>query len=239
MNFSSPRGILEYMKPFNPTTECGMAAYVYLAPLPDSEPTTPVYPQARWQQILGCNSERVRKEKYHVWRLLAYALHARYGKKLTDLQFTCKNGKWECDICHFSLSHSHGVLCVAVADFPIGADVEKITMPSDSLALKILSDEELQRYHGMPKLEKAEYFTRIWTRRESLFKQVGGTGFFTTVAEGCTREETVTIGGEKYVVCIATPAPASMQLEKVLINPMEEFTDEFTKEEQQETEEKL
>lgn len=192
------------MKPSIATTEPTASVFVYLAPLPDGEPTAPVFPPARWQSICECKSERVRREKYHVWKLLEYALRDRYGKELKDLQFSCANGKWACDLCHFSLSHSHGVLGVAVSDFPVGIDVEKITEPTDALMRKLFTEDELQRYHGMPKSKKTEFFTRLWTRKESLFKQAGGAGFFTTEASGYTQETVHSFHGENYVLSVAT-----------------------------------
>ena len=199
------------------TTEYTATIYVYLAPLPDSEPTSPVYPPLRQQQIDECKNERVRKEKYHVWKLLEYAFRDRYGKPLEDLHFSCANGKWDCDLCYFSLSHSHGALCVSISDSPIGVDLEKIIEPSTSLAKKILSADELQRYSGMPKSEKSEFFTRIWTSKESRFKQVGGAGFFTAETGGHSQETTVSIGGKEYVLSIASNASSDIQVQHIAI----------------------
>lgn len=188
------------------TTEYTATAYVYLAPLPNTVPTTPLYPPLRQRQISECKNERARREKYYVWKLLEYALRERYGKELDEVSFSYSDGKWTCELCHFSISHSHGALCVAVADSAIGVDVEKITAPSDSIAKKILSKTELQRYSGMPKSQKAEFFTRIWTRKESLFKQAGGKGFFTTETDGYSQERIVSLNGEEYILSVASNA---------------------------------
>ncbi len=205
------------MKPPISTTEYKETVFVYLAPLPGNAPVAPVYPLLRWQQISECKSERVRKEKHSVWKLLEYAIRDRYGKELNELQFTYTDGKWDCDLCRFSLSHSHGALCVAVSDSPVGVDLEKITQPSDALSKKILSAEELERYHGMPKSEKSNFFTRIWTRKESLFKRVGGKGFFTAEANGYSQEERVCLNGEEYVLSVATESTATVQIQRVTL----------------------
>ncbi len=203
------------MKTTHTTTECKASVFVYLAPLPDGEPITPVYPWARWQQITECKNERVRKEKYHVWRLLEYAIQEQYRIPLEAVQFTCADGKWSSDVCQFSLSHSHGILCIALSCNPVGVDVEKITEPSDALAKKIFTAEELQRYNDMPKSERKEYFTRIWTHKESLFKKAGGKGFFTTETDGYTEENRVVIQGESYILSVATEPNASIHITHV------------------------
>ena len=61
---------------------------------------------SRLKEIEKIKNERVRREKYYVWRLLAYALKDSSGKELSSL-FVEKNenGKWfvstECDGCFY------------------------------------------------------------------------------------------------------------------------------------------
>ena len=65
---------------------------------------------------------------------------------------------------YFSLSHSHGVIFVAVSDAPIGADVELIDEKKRSvrLAERFFSDNE-----------KDEDFFTVWTRKEAYVKMTG------------------------------------------------------------------
>ena len=183
-------------------------ADVYVAPLPDQAMGESLYPPLRQSEIDACKSERVRREKYFVWKLFAHAVKARYDKELSELKFVrSDNGKWSCDLCEFSFSHSKGALCVAISDAPIGVDIEQIpTEPPESVAKKILTEEALQRYHGMPKSEKCVFFATEWTHRESLFKQRGGKGFFTAETSGHSQETTVSIGSKEYVLSVASNA---------------------------------
>ena len=67
---------------------------------------------------------------------------------------------------YFSISHSHGLCAVAVADKPVGVDVEiiKTTYPPH-LVERSLTDDEKAIYDGD--------FTRIWCRKEAVAKMTG------------------------------------------------------------------
>jgi len=183
-------------------------ADVYVAPLPERGIKEPLYPPARQSEIAACKSERVQREKYFVWKLLAYAIKQRYGKELDELHFTkSEHGKWSCDLCEFSLSHSKNALCVAISDVKIGVDIEQIpTAPPDLIARKILTEENLERYHGMPQSEKCEFFASEWTRRESLFKYGASKAFFTAnrPTDVPTKTQALTLGGKEYILSVAT-----------------------------------
>lgn len=67
---------------------------------------------------------------------------------------------------HFSLSHSHGVCAVAVADRPVGVDMEIIkTSYPPHLIERSLTDAEKAVYDGD--------FTHIWCRKEAVAKMTG------------------------------------------------------------------
>ena len=67
---------------------------------------------------------------------------------------------------HFSLSHSHGICTVAIADHPVGVDVEiiKSSYPPH-LIERSLSIDEQDSFDGD--------FTRIWCRKEAVTKMTG------------------------------------------------------------------
>ena len=82
-------------------------ANVYIAEIPNQSEWGEVYPPARQAEIDAVKNEKVKREKYYVWKLLEYALLHAFGKRIEEISFTKSvNGKWECDFCYFSLSHS-------------------------------------------------------------------------------------------------------------------------------------
>ncbi len=192
---------------------------------------TPIYPPERQAEILACASEKVRKEKYFVWKLLELALLEVCEKRLQELTFSkSEHGKWHCDGVEFSLSHSEKAVCVAVVDcknsysqtdgassydseFAIGVDLQRIkTVRADGLAPKILTEAELCEYHALDDREKNAFLIHSWAKKESLFKAFGEKGFFTSDPQNLTGnvwQNTVTIDGEDYALAVATKEPCS------------------------------
>jgi phosphopantetheinyl transferase len=191
-------------------------ADVYVAPLPERTIEQPLYPPTRQSELDTCKSERVKREKYFVWKLLAYAIKQRYSKDLSELHFEkIENGKWSCDLCEFSLSHSKNALCVAISDAKIGVDIERIpTEPPELIVKKILTEESLERYHGMPQSKKCEFFTTEWTRRESLFKYCEDKASFTAELpkDVPAKTQALTLGNEDYILCVTTDRANSCKI---------------------------
>lgn len=77
------------------------------------------------------------------------------------------SGKPVTDRGYFSLSHSHGLVACAVAEVPVGIDVEKIRPVSPQL-LRVLSPDERES------VRCDEDFFRLWTLKEALVKCRGG-----------------------------------------------------------------
>ncbi len=75
--------------------------------------------------------------------------------------FIGNNGKPMANGCYFNISHSHGLVACAVAEVPVGIDVEKIRPISPRL-LRILSPAERES------VRCDEDFFRLWTLKEAL-----------------------------------------------------------------------
>ena len=95
----------------------------------------------------------------------------------------------------FSLSHSHGVCAVAVADRPVGVDVEMLKMSyNPHLVERSLSENEKAVYDGD--------FTRFWCRKEAVAKMTGEgiTGYPNNIdtTEYQFNEQLLEYGGQKY-----------------------------------------
>ena len=96
-----------------------------------------------------------------------------FGYKFTDLVFTkSKNGKWLCDKCFFSISHSNGYVAVAVSNREVGIDVEEINAFVEKCNNDVLFDK--MKRHIISKKEAPPQtpmqMLKMWTQKESLFK---------------------------------------------------------------------
>ena len=196
---------------------------VYIAPLPEGE-IGEAYPKERAKEIENCQNERVKREKYFVWKLLEYALERSFGKKMKKLSFSkTKNGKWKTDCgMEFSLSHSEGALCVALSRKPVGVDIEPIALPKTEKILdKIFTQSELTVYNALhTDEEKAEYFSYKWTEKEAAFKSLDLPAFLPALShlgEVKTLSQTVCVQGKLYALSIAGESADKIKLRENII----------------------
>ena len=74
---------------------------------------------------------------------------------------------------YFSLSHSNGVIALAVSKDELGIDIELIKDVKDNLALKVMNEAEYNIYKGLSKNDKISYFYEVWTSKEAYVKKLG------------------------------------------------------------------
>ncbi len=75
---------------------------------------------------------------------------------------------------HFNLSHSGRKVLCAVADRPVGCDVEKVSAAREALAKRFFSAEEVAALLALPDEEdRRVFFYRLWTLKESFIKAIG------------------------------------------------------------------
>ena len=147
--------------------------YVYVAEIPYGE-LKELYPKERQLEIKHTKNEKLKREKYYVWRLLEYALAESFEKSISELEFTKhESGRWSTPFCEFSLSHTDGVVAVAISNETVGVDVE-VTKPrhNDKTAGRIMTAEEYNKYQNLPESERTEFFLSVWTRKEAVFKSL-------------------------------------------------------------------
>ena len=72
---------------------------------------------------------------------------------------------------HFSLSHAGDLVMAAVADRPIGCDVERIAPLLPGMAEHCLTEDELA--HLDRSTDREREFYRLWVRKESALKALG------------------------------------------------------------------
>ncbi|MCX4610353.1 MULTISPECIES: 4'-phosphopantetheinyl transferase family protein [Streptomyces] len=74
----------------------------------------------------------------------------------------------------FSLSHSHGLAIVVVAESRVGADVQRLPSPQTAEAcLPALHPAEREELGKIPEHERTMAFGRLWTRKEAYLKGLG------------------------------------------------------------------
>jgi 4'-phosphopantetheinyl transferase len=75
----------------------------------------------------------------------------------------------------FNLSHSEGLALVAVADRPVGIDIEAIRRDRDlrALAERALPAEDVAALAAAPESERSMVFYQAWTRQEAQLKCLG------------------------------------------------------------------
>ena len=72
---------------------------------------------------------------------------------------------------YISLSHSNGLICLAISGSPIGIDIEAATKHRDflTLAKTIMSDDEVN-YYIQNASTHADLFYRMWCAKEAYYK---------------------------------------------------------------------
>ena len=76
---------------------------------------------------------------------------------------------------HFNLSHSGEIVLIAVADAPLGVDVEQVGDPPDLPAMErhVLRADEVAGLEALRDTRRTEAFISIWTRKEAYLKARG------------------------------------------------------------------
>ena len=142
---------------------------LFYAKIPENCEISTVYPLERNNEILKCSNQKVINEKYWVWKLLEYALKKTFNKKIEDIEFRkLKNGKWITDFCEFSLSHSRGIVAVALSRKSVGVDVQEVSEVNERAILRVLNKKQVLEYEDS--VNKTEYLIKKWTEKESAYK---------------------------------------------------------------------
>lgn len=157
--------------------------HVYVALFPfgiDDKKITP----ARAEEIENCANAEVKLQKFYAWKLLETALSRSFGLNIEELDLKrTENGKWECSACCFSLSHSGNAVAVAVSDGPVGVDIERLDKSRFTLSLaeRIATEREMEEMGR--KKDFARALNGLWTKKEAIFKLLGGRAFLPKAIE--------------------------------------------------------
>ena len=190
---------------------------IYVAKLPQTESCEELLCRERQKEISAISNERVRREKYYVWKLLEYAAKDGFGIDASNIRFMkSKHGKWMCKEFEFSISHSTEAIAVAVSDSAVGIDVERIRVKrSKKLAEYILTELELFEYSDVPDEKSEDYIVRKWCQKEAVFKSQNKARFIPSeieTAEFFCFTNAFEIGEEKYIIATAAKKRQPVEL---------------------------
>ncbi len=92
-----------------------------------------------------------------------------------ELEYHCYGKPYLADRARqFSVSHSGDYVVCAVDNEEIGVDIEKIQTVNLRVAERILNERELAEFYVISEEAKKEELIRLWTRKESVAKCLGG-----------------------------------------------------------------
>ncbi len=189
--------------------------FVYYSALNETNIEDELYPKERMDEIKQCRSEKVRLEKYQVWHLLEYAMNDALNLDIDNCKFTkLPIGKWICDKCKFSLTHTNGLVAVAVGDADIGIDAELKRTLHTGIEKKILTARELVKFASLPDTQKNKYLIEKWCAKEAIFKSREQRALMPTLIETelCnTQLYNVEIDGKDYVIAVAADGDTVMR----------------------------
>ncbi len=190
---------------------------VYIAALPKDAPIGDVECEIRNGEISSALSEKVKRQKYFIWRLLYYALEHSFGLCGKNLNFVKESyGGWSAGDISVSLSHSENALAVAVSRTSVGIDIEHVHSTNvEKIAKRIMTAEELLEFECTPAEQKNERIIEIWTAKEAIFKSKKISTFIPKKIDtlsGSFRTNKIIICDEKYICSIATTTPEHIQI---------------------------
>ncbi|MBR5892178.1 MAG: 4'-phosphopantetheinyl transferase superfamily protein [Bacteroidaceae bacterium] len=140
----------------------------------DVEAAMPLLSGQRREKIALLANADDRRESAAAYILLREALGKEYGLADAPVFEYGDYGKpflQGAEGIHFSMSHCRQAVVCAVADFPLGVDVESLRPYNERLARYTMNDEELSRIESSP-LPEVE-FVRLWTMKEAVAKLSG------------------------------------------------------------------
>lgn len=174
----------------------------------DIDTTAPLYPKERDAEVNRCKNEQSRREKHLAWKLLEKIVSEHLKLDFANLQFTKNdNGKWGCSDFHFSITHTDGLVCVAVSDLPIGVDAELVRGINEALCTRMLTKSEMNSFAQIEGERKNRYLLEMWVKKESIFKKGSGKMLMPNRIEASEHSadlRSVMLGGREYLISVAS-----------------------------------
>jgi 4'-phosphopantetheinyl transferase len=137
-------------------------------------------PEWRRESCLRMKFEQGRLQQLAAGLLLRLALREEGVDLMTADITKNEHGKPMMEGLYFNISHSGDYIAVAIADYPVGIDVEIKTDPDLKITERFYSEEEQRAVRDAEDPQKE--FRRLWTRKEAYVKCTG-TGIYDSVAK--------------------------------------------------------
>lgn len=164
-------------------------------------------PNDRYIRAQRYHQEIDRKNSIVAYLMLKYALRECYDITV----FRMKLGEYgkpylpEHPHIHFNISHCKEGCAVAVADRPVGIDIQEIRPFSWSIAKNVCGQSELDQLKRCA--DRKRYFTKMWTMKESYIKMIGkgisyGLDQVDTI-ENCTNATVLKLKNCFVAVCVS------------------------------------
>lgn len=125
---------------------------------------------------------------------------------------------------HFNISHTHNAIAVAVADSPVGIDIERVRPVNDLVVRRFYSAREQKYVYGSREETNAR-FSEVWTRKEAYIKcnerDTSLRAFHVDTYEGEIAKQIETFSIKEYHISVCCSRPS----DKVYLLSQEEFRD--------------
>lgn len=172
------------------------------------------------RQRLQCLTHAGRRQTWLNSRLVLRTLLGRYlGRPPQALEFaTTTRGKpfLPGDPLHFNLSHSGQWGLLAIADFPLGVDLEQLRPVRDPvrIARRMFPPEACARLESCPVKKREALFFEQWTLMEARQK-LTGEGIFGSTSPSARCHTRSFLPDSGYVAAVAWPGEAGASVEPV------------------------
>jgi 4'-phosphopantetheinyl transferase len=109
--------------------------------------------------------------------LMRVAVGLNYGIKPDEIRISVGTAGKPYLLSHpnifYNISHSGEWVVVALSDFEVGIDVEKVKKVNISIAERFFSEDEKKQLFSLPENSRIEHFFDLWTLKESFLKAIG------------------------------------------------------------------
>ena len=107
---------------------------------------------------------------------------------------------------HFNISHSENLIAVAVADSPVGVDIEKKRDANLKIAQRFFTEEEKNF------VKDSDSFFYVWTRKEALLKKMGEGLKDISKAQVLENSEIKTFEEDEFILSVCCEKPDSFKI---------------------------
>lgn len=169
-----------------------------------------------------------RRDQFLAGRLLARQLLChQVGGAISDWSISAKNGSKPIIVghsnLHISLSHSDDYVACALANHPIGIDLEceRENRATNDLIAFICNDTEQALFHGLSQQQRQSQLIALWTIKEAWLKQQEADFDFSQLRrlawQICNQDEadvvTWRFDCEKFALSLASHCPNTVEVQ--------------------------